>query len=444
MMADITFETVRIEGVSYKRILDMQIISGVGEHAKCTIMLETESSKAKEFVAHCGVEQRLIITTSAEGHPETIFIGVISHANFSGETGYPVLCIELLSASYLMDQNPIERTYQRISSTYEEIMREAIGNQGTIQFNVSDKVIGNWCYQNGETNWKFIRRMASQCGTDIVADFVSASPRVIVGIPQGNPVNNYYEDINRTERNGVFRTNDTIMIGDTIDTQHYVTFLHSYFLNGVFTTDFMIGYIKEFRRTPYFNPKSEGRMLTGIVQAVEKEKIKVFFDEIDNSFDSGSDAWFEYATPYASAGGKYGSGFYIMPEAGERVRVFLPSANEGTAFAFAAVSSSSLSNTKHARWKVPSGAEILFTNEGIRLTNGNEKIYIDMNMESEVGISVVCDKAIVIDEADEVNIEGKKGVIILADNEVSISNAQNMITIQKEKIVFQGESLHIN
>ena len=133
-----------------------------------------------------------------------------------------------------------------------------------------------------------------------------------------------------------------------------------------------------------------------------------------------------------------------MPEEGDRVRVFLPEADEGTAFAFGSVSVSNLDNPKKARWRAPGGQEILFTEDGIRITGKKDSIYIDMNINDEAGIKVFCDGDISLDKAKTIEINGDKGVTIYADNKITLESAETRLEIDKEKIVFQGEDLQIN
>lgn len=439
-MPIITYENIAIQGVEYNRVLTVKIEQLVGTHAKAIVQLEVEEEKGILFAKGAGTDNKVQIQADSS----IIFYGVVYKATQNNINGYPVLELELKSTSYLLDIEPKTATYQKTTMSHEELMKQIVDSNANISFEASDKPLGAWIYRNQETDWCFVQRLASQCGYSIMTNVTTLKPTISVGLSgeKAECTNVEIEHLSNGN-NIIYRTYDTVSLGSMYGNGEYINSITTYLDKGYLITQFTTAKRNSFSSEKIYNKQSVCKMLTGIVQSVEKEKIQVFFDEIDAEYEAG-DTWFEYSTPFASNGGTYGSGFYIMPEEGDRVKVFIPEADEGTAFAFGAESVSNLDNTLEARWRAPGGQEILFTENGIRITGKENSIFIDMDTSTDIGIKIFCNSSISMDKARTIEIDGKKSVTIYADNKVLLEGAETRLEIDKEKIVFQGEYVQIN
>ena len=63
--------------------------------------------------------------------------------------------------------------------------------------------------------------------------------------------------------------------------------------------------------------------------------------DFDSNTRTAGQYWFPYSTV---AGSSDGSGWYCMPEAGERIRIYFPEGDEGKAYAISALSGNTLGN----------------------------------------------------------------------------------------------------
>lgn len=439
-MAIITYENISIHGITYKRILDVKIEQIVGEHAKAQVRLEVEENEGISFVETAGTDTKVQIQADSSA----IFYGVVYKAEQKNLNGYPELEVTLLSTSFRLDLEPKTATYQKTGMSHEELMNQVVGPKATIQFAASDKPLGSWNYRNQETDWCFVQRLASQCGHSIITNIRTEIPVITVGLSgdKAECKNVETEHLSNGE-NIIYRTYDMVSLGCIYENGEYINSITTYLEKGYLITQFTTAQRNSFSCKQIYNDQSVCKMLTGKVQNVDKERVQVFFDGIDEVYEEG-DTWFEYATPFATNGGTYGSGFYVMPEEEDIVKVFIPEADEGTAFAFGAEGNAGTGNPLEARWRAPGGQEILFTESGIRITGKENSIFIDMNIGSDAGINVFCDGNITLDKAKTIEITGKKGVTLYADNKVLLEGAATRLEIDKDKIVFQGEYVQIN
>ena len=78
-----------------------------------------------------------------------------------------------------------------------------------------------------------------------------------------------------------------------------------------------------------YNARLSGASLFGSVTGVDREKVTVRLDADENQNGAGT-CWFPYATVYSS---QDGTGWYCMPEPGDKVRLYFPTDRETEAYA---------------------------------------------------------------------------------------------------------------
>lgn len=462
-MEPITFQNLSISGVSYQKLIDVNITQELNKHATAKIICEFDDKEANRLLATSD-EGVVTITTSAKGQPNTLFYGIKKSVSIVGKNDYKVLQIELISTSYLLDKEKKERTFQNTKLSCEELMNKVAGGNAVIQFNVTDKAVGTFIYQHKETDWELLKRVASMVNAAISTNTTTEKPIITVGIPIGASNSNISKQ-DTIESGTEVGANDStyqsmkseqyMSVGAMIGGigSNFIQASTSTITNGTLKTTYKTGSNEIFNQPQIINESISGTILTGTVQEVEKDKVKVFFDQIDSEFDSGSDTWFEYSTLYASNGGAEGSGFYFMPEVNDRVKVFFPSAAESTGFAFASECVSPLQNPKKVKWRAPGGQEILFTEKGIKITGKENSIYIELiaSEYSEFGLNILSDKDINLnvlkggsENMGDLYISGEEKVVLYGDEMILLRTPDAEVHIAPEKIVTGSRYFYIS
>ncbi len=434
-----TLADIVIDGIAYKQVLDFSIEQRIGEHAKCVLDLEMNGLIA---VAATFLHTKICVRINQSGAP-VLFWGVIVDCDKISDRDYPSYRFVAYSCSYLLDIQPKNATFQQTQKLISELIKQVAGGNANIYFGVTDKPIGSWAYQNKETDWKFIIRLASMCQAVVMTNANTQKPTISIG-RTGKRQNGPIQVIETFNTNGktVYRTFTPMELGMMVYGGDCISYVRTFSLGGMIVSDYIASGRTEFTTTVQFNPATECTMLKGTVTEVKKEKVKVFFDSVDGEQDAGSDTWFEYSTPYATGGGAFGSGFYCMPEVGDEVRVFIPSADESKAFAFGTVGSAQLSDPKIAEWKMPKGQDILFTKEGIRISSGENKVYIDI--VSDKGIKIWSDSTIAMDCQENITLYGKERVILEGQNKILLKSSEDKISVWEDQILLGAVGLIMN
>ena len=103
------------------------------------------------------------------------------------EKGYRIADIQAVSGTILLDQKKSNRVFQKKVQTYMGIASTVTADteHSACILPGSDMRTGGTLIQYQETDWRFLKRMASQLGLSLVPDTSYYYPRFYLGLPEG-------------------------------------------------------------------------------------------------------------------------------------------------------------------------------------------------------------------------------------------------------------------
>lgn len=438
----IILNNISVEGIPITYLTDFSMHSEVNSIGTASIEGQASYENANAFCTRTGAGSVVTISTTASGQPPVIFKGIVKGASVSGNDEQSILRVDLEAMASVLNNEKENHSYQQMSATFEDIIKKALNSKADLKMSVSDRASNQLIMQYNETPWEFSKRMASNVGGVLCANVTTDVPQLTVGMPTGTKSYDI-ETVNYgiTSNGNTVTSKQYCEIGDKVKFnggQGNVCSVDAVLISGMLQVTVGLSMPDGFANQPVIsNPCVSGRMMTGIVQGVEKDKVQVHFVDVDASY-GGGDLWLPYSTAYSSSDG---SGFYCMPEAGDTVRVFMPSDNEGDAFAASSVNTSPLDNPKHKKWKSPAGKEILLTETGMYITCKDKKIFI--NLEDENGITICSDSDINVMTMNNMLVYAQKELKIQAENKILLSTGQSYIDMTPKEIQLGGEKVTI-
>mgnify|MGYP000089302649 FL=1 len=117
----------------------------------------------------------------------TLFSGYPEKVEIKEERGYRIADIQAVSGTILLDQKKSNRVFQKKVQTYMGIagIVTADTEHSACILPGSDMRTGGTLIQYQETDWRFLKRMASQLGLSLVPDTSYYYPRFYLGLPEG-------------------------------------------------------------------------------------------------------------------------------------------------------------------------------------------------------------------------------------------------------------------
>lgn len=399
-----TYDNLRISGVEYRHILELQIHQKICEHASAFIKLEVKPDKAQNFLEH--ITEADVIQIYA--NEQVIYAGLVTDTDISYFENDAHLSISLISTSKALDCIFESHSYQNVGVLFSNIMQKAVGGNGNIETHFDDKETEGIIIQYQETDWAFVRRLAILCESFVVPDMTSKRPKIIVG---NNP-----------------NSSDLIEFVGTVKAGSCIIEVFTEMRKGVLVTETRKeknGKIQGVIPAVYKGSPVAGKIFSGVVEKIEGDKLQAHITDIDAEYEEGN-WWFPYSTIYSSPTNL--AGVYTMPKEKESVRLFFPS--ENSADAFAASSLNGRENGADSKEKVftsPAGMGVKFYNDGLMVYCAGKTVYIDLKKNGEILLSSNKQISLIAKNGMSLNPSGKLKVI--SEKEIYLGTRQSFIDL---------------
>ena len=171
-----------ISSFAMEKILDFQTWEVPGEHARGNFRLLL--SENETGINSMNAPIQLLGQGNTAG---ALFSGYPEKVEIKEERGYRIADIQAVSGTILLDQKKSNRVFQKKVQTYMGIASTVTADteHSACILPGSDMRTGGTLIQYQETDWRFLKRMASQLGLPLVPDTSYYYPRFYLGLPEG-------------------------------------------------------------------------------------------------------------------------------------------------------------------------------------------------------------------------------------------------------------------
>ncbi|MCH6189352.1 GH-E family nuclease [Paenibacillus polymyxa] len=409
----IGYESLRFYGpFQPQHIEQLQITRTINDHAYLYIsgMLSEEQGAA---CIDQNMEQEPIVIRQLNDQGQSLrrlFHGIVTRMSVHCVRGVYTFELEAASHSHQMDIKRKRRSYQDIHRTYDDLVTALVRKYqyGDAIDTVSNHAkLETFVLQYEETDWAFLKRLASRFGSVLVPEVTAASPKVFFGMPEGKQY--------KVERDVFYRVRKTFHELDVEKPGEragsYVTYmiesLQFYALgdlitlpigqgkelvvvravttlaDGLLRTRYDLQAEQDIRYARYENDQATGISLTGTVLKVQQDFVQLQLD-IDPKQDPAKACWFPVSTRYVA---EEHSGWYDMPEIGEQVELYLPTHREQDAYV-----TDSLRQQRHANgkpnvkvWQHVQGSGVEMSEHDLTLSTSGE---FSITLHESSGITI--------------------------------------------------------
>ena len=331
-------------------IVSLHITQRLNEHGKAMIKALVEEEAAMEIVEQAESILSVRINRSDE-KKQTIFCGKIEEIRAEKENGLFYLHMDFCGYTREWDLTDKSQSFSRGNDTYEQVLKKALSEYEKAQIRdevTNGAVIPGILMQYEETDWTFLKRLASHFSTFVLADNTEEYGKAYFGIPHMDHGTVLTEEEytllkgkERYEKEG--NTGDLLpqeMMSWRIKSRKHMQFGEQVKLGHIETivtavdirtqeSDLIYEYelsrrkgILTSRKT---NPRIYGMSIPATVKERKGNQVRVQLD-IDSAYEPSDDLkWFTYAIET--------SNFYCMPEEGSRVHIYFPGHEEQSAMA---------------------------------------------------------------------------------------------------------------
>lgn len=457
---------IKVEPFGYVALQNVEIHKRLNCHADAKILMRIKDDKREEYLSTLSEDTWLKVTAEGEGGTNAIlFCGIVTDFAMEQDGYETTLRLEAKSGTVLMDDKEHFRLFQNkdtvCSLLYEQITAAYEG--GKVKFaEGEDDRTENVLMQYRETDWEFLKRLASLHNRYLIPDTLQKGCAYTVGLPEGMEKKWEMTDITLTlnafeyqqkMRNGVKELQMTDMLtlsvtdreiyqlGDFIlyeGGKYCIYDITTRYIGAECVHEYKLRRKEGLQTLPAEHQGIAGCSFEAEVTGVQKDTVQIDMKGDEWKALDGK-KWFSYATVYSSPDG---TGWYSMPEVGDTVRLYVPD-QESRCLVVSSVhkeTDSARQNPDYKSFKTKYGKEILFTPDSILITN-NQGMMVEMN--DQEGITMTSDKDILIQAKDNMTIaSGSASLLIAAEDIVQVKQGGTTMTLSDD-IYFTGGEFRI-
>jgi len=431
--------------LNIEHLTALKLHIGVNAHGWAIVEGEAGENALEQLSGALAGREQHILTLDESGAEKCLFAGVIREAELVRVGDYNRFHVELLSGTCLMDREVRSRSFQDVGRTYSQVAQQVCSEYsgGAAICTVGeDKTLGKPVIQYRETDWEFLMRIASHCGSILVPETHRGFPRLWFGFPDRSFTCKFPED---TYTSGI--------------SQRYYELGGS--AAGYSKTDFFyydvespqlcdLGWYTVFKGQPFiiaeksarlergeliftyrlgrpglgwgkmlYNEKISGMTLLGEVLETSRETLKLKLD-IDTGWNPGG----PYPYTWRPETGNF---MYCMPQVGTRVSLYCPNYDEKAAIAVNCVrtnggSCGRMSTPSKRSFVTEHGKEMNLYPQEMSLVDADEgDILGAILMSDDDGISIVSKNTIAILALQDVAFSAPIIEVSVVDGELELA-----------------------
>lgn len=438
-----------VEQIPFLEINELEIKGQVNEHASLRMRGKVPESKERQLALLTSYKTEIVLKTRQE---MVLFRGVLKELDVEHSGGLIIVGVKALSHSCLFDGKKKKRPFHNTKAAVKDIIRAVSSDTKSSDVIIGDECAcetGSFLMQYDETDWEFLKRVASLAEQTLIPDITVAYPAFYAGKPKEIASREILEPDSYSmiyDEGNMYRIRsrrDWMWLGDKVRFQGLDLYvrkvsvkLQQAVLCGVYELCFRDGLNTKREE----NESLAGKSVEGMVQKISRDQVLVNVNAADGN-DNGESCWFPYSTVYASADG---SGWYCMPEKGDQVRVYFPTNQEKDAYAVSAISGHEPEpgdaedpmgnpNVKYLRTKADQ--VIQFAEDGIIINSGSGQATIflgnsgeltvygstDVNVTAQNTLSLISNGQVLVGATDSITMKKGEGTFITMDKEGDIT-----------------------
>lgn len=432
--------------IKMEQITEMKFEQKYGVHAVIEIKGILHAEEKIENVYNITMEDSILL----KKNEDTIFSGVLIYAEANRKGEFTEITMRDNSRSILLDLEKKKKSFQK-TTTYKDLMKEVVGKSGILIFQkeLETKDKKQLHVQYKETDWDFLKRMASQLNAPICPDVTAEKTCIFVGIPEGEKqqadlatyeiskdMKQYlkYKSRDSSISNKAFTTikiksYEKYKIGDTISYDGYsfsIVAVNMQYTDGMLEYTYKLRSKHGVKAQKKYNSKISGASINGKIIKVHKDYVKLHLD-IDKTQPVEEAVYVQVAIGYTAEGS---TGLYTAMDEGENVKLYFPTANEGDAYV-RCVNKNDSSTSEHFAnpttkcFGTPYGSCVSATENEILISSVKDEIFIKMDenegieFHSTQNIEMYAEKDVDI-ECKKLELESKDKVILKTDRHIIV------------------------
>jgi hypothetical protein len=413
-------------------------------------------------------EEAVDINVVDERNSIRLFYGIVQNIRTTNVNGVYYLEIQALTSGIKLDIEKKSRSFQNVNMTYNDLINNILAEYsgyGFYQYAGKEQKIEKPLFQYKETDWSFLKRIASELKSEIYCDIMNLKVMFNFGIPQegryelnDNTYYDAYKDIKSFHEAGGYEAGyhdtdyfyyeierrDILEIGSGIYYKQknlYVREYEAYKKDDEILYNYKLCRRNGVWQSIIYNELLKGASLEGKVLAVQGETVKLHL-EIDKNQSEAEAYWFTYAPPSVNI-------MYSMPLVGEYARLYFPKESSEDPIVTGCIRKNGdtcegTANTTNRYLHTEHGSEIAMLPDALNIKGGSKEP-LSIKFEDKTGVTLTSPAGLNLNAGREIVIKTLRNINISAQSQILMTkgNTDNGVSIEGEFYV-NGNTVQMN
>ncbi|MED0679993.1 contractile injection system protein, VgrG/Pvc8 family [Aneurinibacillus thermoaerophilus] len=469
----IAYNNLQVSPYELVHLQEFKMTKKINDHVRVYLTGIIPETLKDSYVEMTEAQTKIKINQIDEKAGSTpLFSGVALNIEIKAVRDIYYIEIEAVSHSYNLDIKRKSRSFQNKDMPYSSLLKKVVSDYpgaDVIDFASHGATLKKFTMQYQETDWQFLKRMASRFHTGLVPAPVFDQVKFYFGVPEG-AAKGKLEDFHYSVRKKIadFRissenyipginendfiyyeveTDKVLNIGDSVSFRGktlVVSEAYTQMKNGLLKHRYILCSKKGMSQNTIYQQDIAGMSIQGKVIQVEKDNVKLHL-KIDKEQSVAEAYWFHYSPTYTAEGN---SGWYCMPEVNDYVQLYFPSHKEEEGIAVSAVrkdteitEKNKIGNPDIKYFRTAAGKEVMLSPEEIVISAKDNKVFIKLNEKG--GIEIYSTKNIKIISQEDITINSENKVILSAKDEISMTCKESNIKLDGNTSII-GKELKTN
>lgn len=449
-------------------ILALNLTRKAGEHSRFFVKGIASKEATEETMERLNGNQTIsLFVKDGAGATKTRFSGPVINCGVRRRGEVYEMEAEAAGYTFLLDTERKKRSFQNADMTHEALTRAIADTYDDADFimNCEDMPLKDMYIQYDETDWEFLKRIAGNLSSKLIPADGHDGARFFIGLREGGTpkeldgselmikkdIGSFLKDnkngLPSREEHGVvsfiIHTDKWLDLGDPVKVNGNILYVYSAeseLEGSLLLHTYTLRDANGFSEPKILNKNLAGISLFGTVTDILKDEISAALD-IDKENKHCGSRLFPYSTVYSSPDG---SGFYFMPEKGDRISLYLPSASESDAYARSSADMPSRNPEKRIN---PDNKEI-YTKYGkqIRLTPSSAEIRsgdgLRICLYDNKGVEVHSAKNIFLNAGGNIALSGG-GKINVSGKDIKFSQSSGTFVMDGDTVAVDGQEVKV-
>lgn len=458
-MSKFTCGDIKIEGIDHiHTLLWLTIENEKNKHPEA-VFRGTYQKGGFDKLTEMKQDKHVEIKRGNQGTEEILYVGYLDEVNLIHEgLDYDTIEVRLLTKTCFMEHDVKSRSFQDVSMTYADLMRQIVNETKgiLIQCNVGEsEAIGMPIIQFQETNWDFLKRLASHFQAPLLVDETVENTKISVGCPAGGGmslegtknslgISPQYYILGENEQNPIksdfltteVKSDNIVGIGSGVSFggQDYFVCSKELHADGEeFSYTYLLGSSKILNVNKMINEKFIGCAIHGNVLETKNDTLKLKLD-LEDDTQSPATSYFYNWTPIT------GNMMYCMPEKDTQVSLYFGDGEETSGTVIDCVRMNGASNSSFSN---PSDKYLTTDyNKMMKMTGDTFEFVTTDQSKQESSMKILNDIAVAFDSLHKLIISGVE--ISIHGKTVTVNVPVEIVVVQQKENSGDGAGISIN